>query len=95
MLELLPYLAAFLALVAVAAVAFARPEGVLWRAGLIGALAALGAGVAWKLAEGGDSALMWRAPAAFLIGLAAALIVSVGAIFRHVLNGVGARIIRG
>ena len=92
-MELLQPLAAILALLAVAAVAFVRPEGALTRAGLAGAVAALGAGVAWRLTlSAADGATQWLA--AFVIGLAAAALTIAAALLRNVLNAMGARALR-
>ncbi len=94
MFELFPYLAASLALIAVAAAAFARPEGVLWRAALGASIAVLGAGMAWKFAAAGGDPVLWRVPAALLIVVAAMLLVCAGAVVRHILNGIGAGLLR-
>jgi hypothetical protein len=95
MFEHFPYLAAFLALGAVAAVAFARPEGVVWRAGLAAAVIAICAGIAFKIAQDSNVALLWRGPAALRIGLCAALFLCAGALLRHALNALGAWMLRG
>lgn len=92
-MELLQPLAAGLALLAVAAVAFVRPEGALMRAGLAGAVAAIGAGVAWRLTQSAaDGATHWLA--AFVVGLAATALTIAAALLRNVLNAMGARALR-
>lgn len=95
MFELLSILVAILALLAVACMAFVRSEGAVWRSALAGALAALGAGVMWRMAvlEGASAALsQWLA--AFLVGLAAAVLSLIAALTRNLLNALGARILR-
>lgn len=95
MLALLPNLAAFLALIAVAAVAFARPDGVLWRAGLAGAFGAVCAGVVWSMAvQAGNSDALWRWLAAFIVAILAAVMAGFATLVRGVLNEMGARLLR-
>ena len=88
MLELLQPLAACLALLAAACVAFVRPEGALAQSGIVGAVAAIGAGVIWRAAPDGELS-HWLA--AFLVGLGAAALFAAAALLRHMLNALGAR----
>lgn len=89
-MELLQPLAAGLALLAVACVAFVRPEGALMRAGLAGAVAAIGAGVAWRLTQSAaEGATQWLA--ACLAGGGVAALVVLAVLLRHLLNALGAR----
>lgn len=95
MLELLQILAVVFALLAVALVAFVRSEGAVWRSAWAGALATLAAGVVWRIAalEGASAALsQWLA--AFLVTLAAAVLSMLAALTRHLLNALGARVLR-
>lgn len=88
MLEILPPLAAALALFAAASVPFLRPEGTLGHSAAFGAIAALGAGVIWRAAPGGELS-QWLA--ALLVCVAAAILFVAAALLRHALNLLGAR----
>ncbi|HRP11057.1 MAG TPA: hypothetical protein PLK37_08495, partial [Terricaulis sp.] len=90
-MELLQPIAACFALLAVAAVAFARPERVLACAGAVGAFAALGLGVIWRAAPGGELS-HWMA--GLLAVLAGAVLFALAALLRHMLNALGARALR-
>jgi len=88
MMELLQPLAACLALLAVACVAFARPEGAVARAMIAAGIAAVCAGVVWRSAPSGELS-HWLA--AFLVALAAAMLFGLAALLRHMFNAIGAR----
>jgi len=86
--EPLHLIAAAIALIACACAVFARPERALLLSALMGAVAALGAGVIWRAAPGGELA-PWLA--VMLVGLAAAILFATAALLRHLLNALGAR----
>lgn len=98
MLELVSFAAAFVALIAIAGLAFVRPYGALWRGALGASLSLLGGGVAWRMSTqplyANDTALLAHWAAAFVVGIALGAAVIAAALVRHWLNRLGARALR-